>query len=141
LVDHDLILAKAASVKKRLNRINQKCQIEKSLFREDLDCQEIILFNLQMAIQECVDIASHVISEEGWGVPGSTNEMFYLLEENSYLDRDLTEKMVKCVGFRNILVHEYTRIELDLVHEIAEKDIHDLERYLKAIFAKLEIRV
>ena len=140
MVDHDLILAKAASVKKRLNRINQKRQIEKSLFLEDLDCQEIILFNLQMAIQECVDIASHIISEEGWGVPGSTNEMFYLLEENSYLDRDLTEKMVKCVGFRNILVHEYTRIELDLVHEIAEKDIHDLERYLKAIFAKLEIQ-
>ena len=140
MVDYDLILAKSASVKKRLNRINQKRKIEKSLFREDLDCQEIILFNLQMAIQECVDIASHIISEEGWGVPGSTNEMFYLLEENSYLDRDLTEKMVKCVGFRNILVHEYTRIELDLVHEIAEKDIHDLERYLKAIFAKLEIR-
>ena len=141
MVDHDLILAKSASVKKRLNRIDEKRQIEKSLFREDLDCQEIILFNLQMAIQECVDIASHIISEEGWGVPGSTNEMFYLLEENDYLDRDLTEKMVKCVGFRNILVHEYTRIELDLVHEIAEKDIHDLERYLKAIFAKLEIRV
>ena len=140
MVDHDLILAKSASVKKRLNRINQKHQIEKSLFLEDLDCQEIILFNLQMAIQECVDIASHIISEEGWGVPGSTNEMFYLLEENGYLDRDMTEKMVKCVGFRNILVHEYTRIELDLVHEIAEKDIHDLERYLKAIFAKLEIR-
>jgi uncharacterized protein YutE (UPF0331/DUF86 family) len=140
LVDHDLILAKSASVKKRLDRINEKRQIEKSLFLEDLDCQEIILFNLQMAIQECVDIASHIISEEGWGVPGSTNEMFYLLEENDYLDRDLTEKMVKCVGFRNILVHEYTRIELDLVHEIAEKDIHDLEHYLKAIFAKLEIR-
>jgi uncharacterized protein YutE (UPF0331/DUF86 family) len=140
LVDHDLILAKSASVKKRLNRIDEKRQIEKSLFREDLDCQEIILFNLQMAIQECVDIASHIISEEGWGVPGSTNEMFYLLEENSYFDRDLTEKMVKCVGFRNILVHEYTRIELDLVHEIARKDIHDLEWYLKAIFVKLEIR-
>ena len=140
MVDYDLILAKSASVKKRLNRINQKRKIEKSLFREDLDCQEIILFNLQMAIQECVDIASHIISEEGWGVPGSTNEMFYLLEENSYLDRDLTEKMVKCVGFRNILVHEYTRIELDLVHEIARKDIHDLEWYLKAIFAKLEIQ-
>lgn len=140
MVDHDLILAKSASVKRRLNRIDEKRKIEKSLFREDLDCQEIILFNLQMAIQECVDIASHIISEEGWGVPGSTNEMFYLLEENSCLDRDLTEKMVKCVGFRNILVHEYTRIELDLVHEIARKNIHDLEWYLKAIFAKLEIQ-
>ncbi len=137
MVDRGLISAKAASVKNRLKRVTDKCPLDKRLFLEDLDRQEIVLFNMQMAIQECIDIAAHVISESGWGVPGSTNEMFYLLEENNLLNRNLTEKMVKCVGFRNLLVHEYTRMELDLVHEIARKDIHDLEEYLKAIFTNL----
>ncbi|RLB75850.1 MAG: hypothetical protein DRH24_18930 [Deltaproteobacteria bacterium] len=50
MVDHDLILAKAGSVKRRLNRIIEKCGNDSALFLEDLDCQEIILFNLQMAI-------------------------------------------------------------------------------------------
>lgn len=140
MVDLDLILTKSGSVTNRLKRIKEKREIEKRIFLRDLDRQEIILFNFQMAIQECVDIASHIISEEGWGVPGSTNEMFYLLEENGYLNRDLTEKMVRCVGFRNLLVHEYARIELDLVYEIAQKDIHDLEKFLRAIFAKLDLR-
>lgn len=104
---------------------------------KDIDRQESILFNLQMAIQNCIDIAAHIISDEGLGVPGSTNEMFYLLEENGYLDRDITEKMVKAVGFRNLIVHEYAKIELDHVFEIAVKDIKGLNEYLKSIFRKL----
>jgi len=65
-----------------------------------------------MAIQNCLDIAAHIISDENFGVPGSNNEMFYLLEDNGYIKKDLTEKMVKAVGFRNLIVHEYAYIFL-----------------------------
>jgi len=140
LVDRDLILAKAGSVKRRLDRIIEKRGNDLTLFLKDLDRQEIILFNLQMAIQECIDMASHIISEEGWGVPGSTNEMFYLLEENSYLERDLTERMVRSVGFRNLMVHGYVKIEMEEVYHIAQKDIHDLYKYLSAVFSKLGLK-
>ncbi len=137
MVDKDLILAKASSVKRHLRRIEEKRNIDLNIFLKDIDRQESILFNLQMAIQNCIDIAAHIISDEGLGVPGSTNEMFYLLEENGYLDHDITEKMVKAVGFRNLIVHEYVKIELDQVFEIAVKDIKDLNEYLKSIFRKL----
>lgn len=92
-----------------------------------------------MAIQNCIDIAAHIISEEGLGVPGSANEMFYLLEENRYLDGDITEKMIKAVSFRNLIVHEYGKIELDQVFEVAQKDIYDFAEYIKSIFQKLEL--
>ena len=140
MIDHDLILAKAGSVRRRLYRIAAKRQRDLESFKEDLDSQEIVLFNLQMAIQDCIDIAAHIISEEGWGVPGSTNEIFYLLEENDFMSRSLTEKMVKCVGFRNLLVHAYSKIEAERVFEIAQKDIHDLEAYLKALFKRLALK-
>ena len=137
MVDKDLILAKASSVKRHLRRIEEKRNIDLNIFLKDIDRQESILFNLQMAIQKCIDIAAHIISDEGFGVPGSTNEMFYLLEENGYLHHDITEKMVKSVGFRNLIVHEYEKIELGHVFEIALKDIKDLNEYLKSIFRKL----
>jgi uncharacterized protein YutE (UPF0331/DUF86 family) len=137
LVDPDLILAKAGSVKKHLNRVAEKRNTQVETFLKEIDCQESILFNLQMAIQNCIDIAAHIVSEEGLGVPGSTNEMFYLLEENGYLDSQLTEKMVKAVGFRNFIVRQYSEIELRRVFEIAHKDINDLNEYLAAIFKKL----
>ena len=140
MVDKDLVLSKASSVKRHLNRIKEKRDTDLKTFLKDLDRQESILFNLQMAIQNCIDIAAHIISEEGVGVPGSTNEMFYLLEDNGYISVDITEKMVKAVGFRNFIVHEYGKVELKQVFEVAKKEIEDLEKYLLSIFLKLGLK-
>ncbi len=139
MVDRDLLLAKAGSIKKHLDRVRTRSNTDLQTCLEDLDRQESILFNLQMAIQNCIDIAAHIVSEEGLGVPGSNNEMFYLLEENGYLDYALTEKMVKAIGFTNLVVHEYARIELKQVFQVAQKDIEDLEEYLGSVFQKLAL--
>ncbi|MFW5902031.1 MAG: type VII toxin-antitoxin system HepT family RNase toxin, partial [Thermodesulfobacteriota bacterium] len=80
-----------------------------------------------------IDIASHIISGQGLAVPGSTNEMFYCLEENSYLDRELVEKMIKASGLRNLIVHEYGKLDLEMIHEILRRDIQDLDDFLKAV--------
>ena len=137
MVDKDLILAKAGSVKSHLNRVLEKRNVDLDNFIKDIDRQESILFNIQTAVQNCIDIAAHIISEESFGVPGSTTEMLYILEKNGYLDNDLTQKMVKAVGFRNLIVHEYGKIELEQVYEIAQNDINDLNEYLRAIIKKL----
>ena len=137
MVDKDLILAKAGSVKSHLNRVIEKRNVDLDSFIKDIDRQESILFNIQTAVQNCIDIAAHIISEESFGVPGSTTEMLYVLEKNGYLENDLTQKMVKAVGFRNLIVHEYGKIELEQAYEIAQNDINDLNEYLKAIFKKL----
>jgi len=50
-----------------------------------------------LAIENCIDIAAHIISEEGYGMPGSASDMFYLLEDNSYIRANLTEKTPKGV--------------------------------------------
>lgn len=140
MVDKDLVIAKASSVKGHLSRIKEKRDTDLETFLKDLDRQESILFNLQMSIQNCIDIAAHIISEEGLGVPGSTNEMFYMLEDNGYISVDITEKMVKAVGFRNFIVHEYGKVELKQVFEVAHKDIEDLEQFLLSTFSKLALK-
>ena len=137
MVDPNLILAKAGSVKSHLNRVIERRNIDLNGFMEDIDRQEIILFNIQAAVQNCIDIAAHIISEEGFGVPGSTTEMLYILRKHGYLDNNLTQKMVKAVGFRNLIVHEYGKIELKQVYEIAQNDLNDLNEYLKSILNKL----
>lgn len=136
MVDRDLIVAKASSVKRHMSRVEEKLGTDLQAFLKDIDSQESILFNLQMAIQNCIDIAAHIISEEGYGVPGSTGEMFSLLGEKRILDGDITGKMVKAVGFRNLIVHEYGGIELKQVFDVAQNEIKDLNEYLASIFRK-----
>ena len=139
MIDKNLIMAKAGKVDAHLRRIEVKRSVKLEEFLGDLDIQESILFNLQMAVQNCIDIAAHVISDEELGVAGSTNEMFYILQENGYLSPALTEKMVGALGFRNLVIHEYGKIDLKKVYQIAHEDVDDLEEYLSAIFRKCGI--
>ena len=139
MLDKDLLLSKASSVRRHLKRAEEKSKPDLKTFLADLDHQEIVMFNIQMAIQNCVDIAAHIISEEGFGIPDSTAEMFTLLEENHFLDNELTRKMVKAAGLRNLIVHEYAKIEAEQIYKIVQNDITDLNTYLKKIFQKTGI--
>lgn len=139
MVNKDLMLTKAAAVKRHLSRISEKIQCEYEIFISDIDTQESILFNLQMAIQNCIDIAAHIISDESLGLASSNNEMFYILEENGYLSLELTEKMVKAVGFRNLVVHEYAKLNLKNVFQIAQNDIKDISDFLKSVFTQSKL--
>ena len=136
MIDSNLILAKASRVGEHLRRIQTKRSVSLDEFLGDLDRQESILFNIQMAIQNCVDMAAHIISDEELGIAGSTNEMFYMLQNEGYLTPALTERMVAAVGFRNLIVHEYGNVDLKRVYEIAHLYIDDLENYLRAIIEK-----
>jgi uncharacterized protein YutE (UPF0331/DUF86 family) len=133
MVVRDVLYRKIAAIERHLARIREKREVALNEFLADLDRQESILFNLHMAIQNCVDIAAHIVNEEGFGIAGSANELFYLIEEKGLLNPDLTERMVRSVGFRNILVHEYSKVDLEIVYQVAKHDIQDLEDFMKAI--------
>jgi uncharacterized protein YutE (UPF0331/DUF86 family) len=139
VIDKDIVLNKANKVEHHLRRIREKRVVSLEEFLVDLDCQEIVLFNLQMAVQNCIDIAAHIISEEELGLAGSTSEMFYILQENGYIIPKLTENMVAAVGLRNLVVHEYGNIDLKQVYNIANQDIDDLEDFVRAVLEKCEI--
>ena len=139
MVDRDLLIAKAASVRVHLDRIAAKAGADLQVFMSDLDRQDVVSFNLHLAVENCIDIAAHIISENGWGVPGSASEMFYLLEDRGILDPELTERMIKAVGLRNLIVHEYGKIDLNLLFATVRNNLNDLNSYLSSLFRKLDI--
>ena len=141
MVDSDLLLLKAGNVRKHLKRAREKCDSGLAEFLSNPDHQDIVCFNLQMAIQNCIDMAAHVMSAQGSSVPGSVNEMFYFLEESGLLPANLVETMVKAVGFRNLLVHEYGKLDLKEVFEIAHHHSNDLDRFILSLFQRLGIAV
>lgn len=133
MVDSTVILKKTAHIRHNLFRLNEKKDISPATFKEDSDLQDIVLHNLQLAIQGCIDIGSHIISYEGWGVAGSLNEIFYILQERGVIDAGLVDKMVSMVGFRNILVHEYEAVDLGIVYNILQGHLKDIDEFLLAV--------
>lgn len=77
--------------------------------------------------------AAHIVSEEGLGFAGSTSELFYLLEDHGIIKRELTEKVVRAMGFRNLVVHEYGKGDLEIVFRASHDEVNDLREFAKVL--------
>ncbi len=133
MVNKSVVYKKISHVRHNLSRLRDKNGIRLETLKTDLDAQDIILHNLQLAIQGCVDIGAHILADQGWGVAGSVNETFYILQDMNVIPPELMEKMVAMVGFRNILVHEYEAVNLEIVHNIIGNRLTDIEEFLLAV--------
>ncbi|OGW84325.1 MAG: hypothetical protein A2987_05520 [Omnitrophica bacterium RIFCSPLOWO2_01_FULL_45_10] len=139
MVNQALLRTKTAHIKKSMDRLLGKAGVPRKEFRANADIQDIVTHNLQLAIQGAIDIASHIISDEGWGVPNTLVGLFEILREHKVIDEKMSGLMKKMVGFRNIIVHEYDDIDLNKVHQILTERLGDFDDFLKQItmFANL----
>lgn len=139
MVNKSVILRKVSLIRHNLSRLKGKENVSLESLKNDLDIQDIVLHNLQLAIQGCIDIGSHVISDEGWGVAGSLNEIFYILQNKGVIKAEMVEKMISMVGFRNILVHEYETINFDIVCNILHHHLKDINEYLLTLVSYFKL--
>ncbi|MCC5908177.1 MAG: DUF86 domain-containing protein [Balneolaceae bacterium] len=132
MVDRDVAFAKISSIQRCLKRISDITQLDPESLN-DLDVQEIMILNLQRAVQSSIDLASHIVADEGLGLPQELRENFDILLKNDILPKDLTLRLRKMVGFRNIAVHEYESINPDILKSILKNNLRDFEEYYTAI--------
>lgn len=119
-----------------IRRVREKLPSTYEAFERDRDAQDMVLFNLTQAIQTCIDIAAHIVSDECLGTAGSMNEFLYLLQEKKIISIELTEQLVKAVGFRNVSVHGYLDLDFKVAYQAASTGISDLEDFIAAIVKK-----
>ncbi len=132
-MDRDLIAAKLEQLRYCLNRLREKCPEDPDRLQKDPDLQDIIAMNLARAVQISVDIALHLLSERG-EVPSTMGEAFERLAESGLLDNSLAERMRHAVGFRNIAVHAYDKIDWHLVTRICKERLVDFEEFGRAVY-------
>ncbi len=138
MVEPDVVLAKISVIQRCLKRIAEVTRGDPESLNE-IDVQDICVLNLQRAVQAAVDLAAHVVSSEGWGVPESLKAAFEILGDNRVLDRELTRNLKSMVGFRNIAVHDYRSIDVGVLKEILLERLIDLERFYRRVVEHFDI--
>lgn len=93
---------------------------------------------LQLAMEACLDIGSHVISASGFREPHFGRDVFLILAENGWLDRDLSDRLQSMAGFRNVLVHDYATLDDEVVFGVLQTRLSDLRDFGTAILERLE---
>ncbi|MBF0363330.1 MAG: DUF86 domain-containing protein [Oligoflexia bacterium] len=133
VINRDLLNNKLESLRRILERINSKIPKSEELLLSDIDVQDVIILNLQRAVQQAVDIACHILSSLEVQAPSSMSESFLLLERAQIISKEVANVMTKTVGFRNIAIHEYQEIDWMIVYKIITKHLSDFKSYMREI--------
>ncbi|MDD2574158.1 MAG: DUF86 domain-containing protein [Bacillota bacterium] len=124
-MENDVLLNKSQIIEHCIQRINEVYEGDPENLK-DFTKQDSIILNIQRACEACIDLAMHVVSDKRLGLPQSTRDAFDSLEQNKIIDSEMASRLKTMVGFRNIAVHEYQKLNLVIVQRIIEMHLNDL---------------
>lgn len=132
-MDKEVVLNKLESLRRCIQRVQDKTPASVDLLVDDYDLQDIIALNLERAIQTCVDIGLHIISDLEVRVPETMAQTFDALKDARCLDEVIADRMAKSVGFRNTAVHAYQQIDWAIVYRIITEHLDDFRDFSRQI--------
>jgi len=94
--------------------------------------------SLHVAIEACLDIGRRLIALEGFRYPEDNKDVFQVLREEDVVPEGLLPALLDMARFRNLIVHDYARIDDAKVYAILKKHLGDFDEFAKAIVAYLE---
>lgn len=106
----------------------------------DLREERFFEHTLQIAIQSVLDVASHIVSEERLGEPRSNHELIDLVVRYGWIPVSLEPPLRRLIGFRDVLVHGYESVDLDVVEDIARHRLDDLLAFAGAVRERIAPR-
>ena len=124
--DIDVIVNKKLSMERCVNQINKYYLLPSAIeFEQDYFKQDAISINLQRLCEICIDIANYTIRKKQLGLPKTSADSFQLLYEAEIIQQKQLNSLIGMVAFRNILVHQYTEIDLGILVDIIENHLEE----------------
>ena len=124
----DVVLNKVTTIERCIKRINEVYE-SNPVNLEDFTKQDSIILNIQRACEASIDLAMHLVSEHKLGIPKTSREAFEILQKSNIIELNLAQSLMNMVGFRNIAIHDYQALNLDILQAILEKHLNDFKSF------------
>ena len=134
----EVIIRKLDTVSRCLSRVIEHTPASLEILLEDYTRQDVIVLNLERAVQACVDIGLHFFSKRSEPVPDSMGEVFVQLGRIGIIDETTAVALKGAVGFRNVAVHAYTDIDYAVLFSICTRHLDDFRSFTRQILAAIE---
>jgi uncharacterized protein YutE (UPF0331/DUF86 family) len=128
----DVLLNKAASIERCVARAREEYAASAD-FSLDYTRQDAAILNIQRACEAALDMGQHLIRRDKLGLPQSARDVFDLLAQAAWIERPLADALKHMVGFRNIAVHEYERLQLPITVNIIVAHLDEFLQYSRAL--------
>jgi len=125
----DVLLNKIAVIERCLARIDAEYQGNREELETNFTRQDSIILNLQRACEASIDLAMHLVRVKKLGIPQESREAFDMLRDAGIIAAPLCERLKAMVGLRTIAVHDYRKLNLDVVRSILETRLDDFKEF------------
>lgn len=72
----------------------------------------------------------YIVSKEKLGIPQNSRDAFEVMNHNGLISDDLLKEIKGMIGFRNIAVHNYQKLNLNVIQKVIEEHLGDFEEFL-----------
>ena len=131
-------------VRNKLDATERTCGVLESLGEVDaprLHDDPVVAAAVERLLGRLVDLAvevnSHLAAALLGRAPGEYRESFDLVVDAGILDASLADRLKPSVGMRNVIVHEYVRLDLDRVASAVPEAIVAYRAYVSAVARSL----
>lgn len=134
-----VIETKISSIRKYLKILKNYQKYSRKEIEGNLTLRGATERYLYLITQAAIDLAEVVISLKSFRRPNSYSETFHILKEENFISSDLTEKLAKMAGFRNIIAHDYENLDFRVIYDVLKNRLIDIEKFFKKVKKKLRI--
>lgn len=120
--------------------VHDLAQVKAMSFAEysaDLKTRRFAERTLQIAIEASLDLGNHIIADEGLREPEDNRDVFRVLAEEGIIDAKLLENLQPMASFRNLIVHDYAKIDDEIVFGIVQRRLDDFTGFARKVIAYL----
>jgi len=130
---NDIILNKFAIIQRCIARIYEEYRGHESELATNYTQQDSIILNIQRACQAAQDMANYVIRQKKLGIPQNARDSFQLLNDYGLVSTPITASMKNMVGFRNIAVHEYQKLNVNILKAVIEMHVDEINQFAEEV--------
>ncbi|MEJ2659099.1 MAG: DUF86 domain-containing protein [Desulfobacteraceae bacterium] len=125
----DIVINKVQSIQRCVERAREEYHADPAGFATNFTRQDAAVLNVLRACEQAIDLANHVIKTRKMGIPASSAQSFELLEQKSVIDPTLSGNLIKMIHFRNTVIHQYQRMDMQIVQKVITAGLDDLIRF------------
>lgn len=133
MTDAELVVRKLAFLREHLTRMRDRRTDDIESLRRDAVLRDALALSVLVVVQEAIDIAFHICSDEGWGVPATYREAFELLAQHDVIDGTLAASLAGATHLRNRIAQGYASIDVDRLWSDVPTGVAAFESFAAAI--------
>lgn len=132
----EVLINKAAVIERCVARAREEYERDRASFATDFTRQDAAILNIQRACEAALDMGQHVVRREKLGLPQSARDVFALLAQAGWVEPAMAQGLQRMVGFRNIAVHDYQKLQLPITVRIIEQHLDEFLHYSQALLLR-----